>query len=454
MDMRELMASEMKIINGMFKRNDILAKVDLKQVVVVEVGYISYGLKLAPTERLAHIESIQRELSARLATNRRRLGLTLPNNIEFNAIVTSTPRLSVEVPHPSPKILLWPMKRMLHGTPRHSMLIGRSYLDGPRDEYVKFDDAPHILVCGITNAGKSVLLQTMLLSLCAGTSPTELELVLVDLKNEDLVPFARLPHVGRFATTREAALEAIQYVRDEKDRRITGESDKSRRIVLVIDEMAQLAAIREAKDTLGDIASIGRSKNINLIGATQQPTEKGGMGSLMKANFVMRLVGMVAPGQSHIATGRANTHADLLPGRGAFLKCFGMAVHRFQSFYIDINDVNLAVNYISTKLWGDYCDESQRVVMNHGPVVMSPVITTVPTVTEEAKTHTFPIGYGRPLTDDEKRCVCELAKRGEFQHNGSPSVNKLTHHVYGSKNPERMAWIREALEVSDEKVTA
>lgn len=330
MNIKQLMANEAALITTMFKRNNIKAKVDPKKSFLVATGYISYGLTLAMDERFANVEKVQRELSTVIGNARRKAGF--PGDLQ--AIPVSFPRLALELPHPKPEPLL-ASNAVLTSAQPHTMLCGRSYIDGPQDEFVNFDDTPHILVVGMTGAGKSVLMQTMLLSLAANTSPIEVKFVLVDLKNEDLVPFEKLPHTLTFAGTRSDALDALRFVYAEKEKRVAQRGYNPYRLVTIIDEMAQLAGDSEAREILGDLASIGRSKSINLIGATQHPTEKGGLGSLLKANFPLRLAGMVSPGLSYAATGRPQTHADLLPGKGAFLRLEGPQVYRFQSYYVD-----------------------------------------------------------------------------------------------------------------------
>jgi len=259
----------------------------------------------------------------------------------------------IETPHPSPRPLLWTADA-LTATPPHQMLIGKSYDSQHRaqDERVSFSDSPHVLIAGITNAGKSVLAQTMLLSLVGNTSPEQLHIVMVDLKNEDMTPFASLPHVVRFARRPSEALEAIQMVQAEKDKRIDNPKRKPYRLVLWIDEVAQLANDKDAIAMLGDIASIGRSKGINLVVATQHPTAQGGIGGLMKANFPLRLVGMVAPGTAHIATNRPGTGAEQLPGKGAFLYLQSNVIKRFQSFYVAPDDVRGQVANVAQRWQG------------------------------------------------------------------------------------------------------
>ena len=240
---------------------------------------------------------------------------------------------------------------------------------------------------------------------------------------------------------------------------------------------------------LGDLASIGRSKAINLIGATQQPTEAGGLGSLLKANFPVRLVGMVAPGQSHIATGRPATHADLLPGKGAFLRCEGPNVYRFQSFYIDGGEVEGMAKFIAKDVWGRVRESSpaRRGRVEAVPVVNGKIVAKRPASAPDMASYSgsyapdmqpaiasysqlsgsyhtskegagsvasyeqlFPVNEGRALTAKEAAAVRALADAGEFNYRGKFSMNRAMLHIYGSRNPERAAWIDEALEGSDD----
>lgn len=436
-DIQKLVHAEIKVINRILSAHGIQAATNLSRTRVIRSGYISYGLRMADNERMKRIEAITREISSRLTERRCQLFGTQDR---VPARLSDFPT-GIEVPHPEPQPLLWSWRKV-DTAPTHSMLLGRSYINGPREERVSFDEAPHALVVGITGAGKSILQQMMLLSLCYATSPADLRIVLIDLKNEDMLPFAHLPHIERFAGTPSEAIAAIRSVRDEKDRRVADPNRKPYRLVLWIDELAQLAQEKEAREALGDIASIGRGKLINLVAATQYPTAEGGMGPLMKANFPLRLVGMVAPGQSHIATGRPQVGADLLPGRGAFLRCQGPDVHRLQAYYIEPADVVAMAGYVSRR-WVDMAPAIASYSHQNQPATSGEKATSS---IASYDSHLFPIRAGRPLTEAEAQAVRRLAEAGEFDYRGELSINRAMQAVYGSRSPERAMWIREALE--------
>lgn len=433
--MKALVENEVNIINRIFQQNKVMAKI-VKAENVLD-SFIRYQLRLHTTQSFNAVEKLIRELT--VAVNRTREKYT---TVTTEILPLSKPYFALEVTHPNPKTLNWSMRKATNLDP-HVMLCGVSAVNS-KSEIIRLEDTPHTLIAGITGAGKSILLQMMLLSLCNSTSPEDLELVLIDLKNEDLVPFKNLPHVSLFAGNRDKALQAIDYVVEQKEKRIEQGKQNNRRIVLVLDELAQVAINKATTLALGDLTSIGRSKRINLIAATQSVTKEGGVGSMMKANFTCRLIGKVAPGLSAIATGLPNMYAHLLPGKGSFLRIEGSNNHRFQSYYVDHDDVALMTNYVS-----------QQYKLQDSKAVLSGVNTGVidenqwfytSSKEKQPNTGVFPIGNCRELTATEIAEVHRLSTLPEFQFQGKPSLNKLVLYVFGSKNAETLAELKSVLE--------
>lgn len=327
MSLKRQMLKEINLINRCLADHKVDAGTAPAWTLVAASSFIAYGIRLGRGERIANVEKTLPELAELISAERHRA----------TPIRLRTMPLALEVPHPAPRPLSWQTADI--DTEPHSMLLGRSYTyQGPREELLRFDEQPHALIAGMTGAGKSVLLSMMLLTLLRNTSPDELRVVLVDLKNEDLVPFARLPHVVTFAGERKAARAAINFVHTVKDERIASRQ-RPFRLVLAVDELAELANVDGSLDQMGSILSVGRTLGVNVLAATQHPLAKV-VGGIAKANFPVRLAGMVIDANAaNVATGRPGTGAEMLPGRGAFLRIQSADVVRLQSYFIDEGDI-------------------------------------------------------------------------------------------------------------------
>lgn len=167
---------------------------------------------------------------------------------------------------------------------------------------------PHGLIGGATGSGKSVCINSLLVSLLYKASPEDVKLVLIDPKVVELAPFQDIPHLAApvINDAKEAAL-ALKWAVDEMERRYErfaecGARDITRYnrqvnteerlpyIVIVIDELADLMMVspQDVEDAICRIAQKARACGIHLVIATQRPSVDVITG-LIKANIPTRL---------------------------------------------------------------------------------------------------------------------------------------------------------------------
>ena len=118
-------------------------------------------------------------------------------------------------------------------------------------------------------------------------------------------------------------------------------SNTSPRIVVAIDELADLVLTggRPMEQLLTRLTQRGREAGIHLVACSQKPTAAV-IGSLVKSNFPVRLVGSVAsPEDAKVATGLPGTGAERLLGQGDFLLVAKGEVTRMQAAYIDLGEI-------------------------------------------------------------------------------------------------------------------
>jgi S-DNA-T family DNA segregation ATPase FtsK/SpoIIIE len=179
-------------------------------------------------------------------------------------------------------------------------------------------DLPHMLVAGATGAGKSVCINTLLISLLYKASPEDLRLILIDPKRVEMSDYAGLPHLmlDEIICDVDKAIRALNWAIVEMNRRIlfleqnkfrniedynadcekTG-NEKMPRIVLVVDELADLMALgkKAVEDNINRIARLARAVGIHLIVATQRPSVDVVSGTI-KNNLPSRIAFHVTAG--------------------------------------------------------------------------------------------------------------------------------------------------------------
>ncbi|MAE68251.1 MAG: DNA translocase FtsK [Candidatus Peribacteraceae bacterium] len=172
------------------------------------------------------------------------------------------------------------------------------------------NDMPHLLIAGATGSGKSVCMNSFLASLLFQNAPHELKLILIDPKRVELMPYDGIPHLlTPVITEAERALQALRWAVAEMGRRLhrfseagvrnldeyneKQEKEESYlpRVVIVVDELADLMMRQYRRDTetmVARIAQMARATGMHLIIATQRPSVDVITG-LIKANIPTRI---------------------------------------------------------------------------------------------------------------------------------------------------------------------
>jgi DNA segregation ATPase FtsK/SpoIIIE, S-DNA-T family len=194
----------------------------------------------------------------------------------------------------------------------------------------------HALIAGTTGSGKTALARAIVASLAWHNHQRALQMVLIDPKGRGFAPFAGLPHllcdVVDDVSEVGAVLARLVTAMEQRD----AERRTEPRIVIAIDELADLVQVggRPVEQQLTRLTQRGREAGLHLVACTQKPAAAV-IGSLIKSNFPVRLVGAVtSPEDAKVATGLAGTGAERLLGQGDFLVVAKGQVTRMQAAYI------------------------------------------------------------------------------------------------------------------------
>jgi len=237
-----------------------------------------------------------------------------------------------------------------------------------------------LLIAGSTGSGKSVCVNSIILSILYKRSPQQVKLILIDPKIVELKLYNDIPHLlTPVITTPKRAFQALQYCLCEMERRyalLDGmavrniieynkriverniATEKLPYIVVIIDEFADLMATtgRELEQTLARLAAMSRAVGIHLVLATQRPSIDVITG-LIKANIPTRIAFMVASKMdSRIILDQVG--AEKLLGKGDMLYASTTdPIERIQGTFITDSEVESVVEYVKQFGEPDYIDD-------------------------------------------------------------------------------------------------
>ena len=245
---------------------------------------------------------------------------------------------------------------------------------------------PHGLIAGATGSGKSVCINSILVSLLYKASPDELKMLLIDPKMVELAPYNRIPHlVSPVITDVKAATAALKWAVEEMERRYelfahTGVRDIKRfnelakrnkqysdmlpYLVIVIDELADLMMMSPAdvEEAICRIAQKARACGIHLIIATQRPSVDVITG-LIKANVPTRVAFSVSSSVDS-RTIIDGSGAERLLGKGdmLFLENGSSKPVRLQGTFVSDDEIDDIIHHVREQREPDYLFQQDELI--------------------------------------------------------------------------------------------
>jgi len=300
---------------------------------------IRFFLVPAPQVRLATLYALQNDLALALKVSSVRI-----SRAEQGVIL--------EFPNPEPRPVtftgLWPEVEPL---PPATALLGLTDAGAPLLARLSSPEVAHVLISGTTGSGKTALLRTIAVSLALGHTPEEVRLLCLDPKGRAFRALVGLPHLIRPVvldpSEMREALGSLTRLMEVRDR----QGGRAPRIVVLVDELADLVMTGEGLEALlTRLVQRGREAGMHLVAATQRPSAAV-LSGLMRANFPLRLVGKVVTVEdARIATGRGQTGAEALGGRGDFLAVGGSAQPiRFEVAFIGEQEAQMELREVATR---------------------------------------------------------------------------------------------------------
>jgi S-DNA-T family DNA segregation ATPase FtsK/SpoIIIE len=248
-------------------------------------------------------------------------------------------------------------------------------------------DMPHLLIAGTTGSGKTVCVNSLILSMLFRATPDELRFLMVDPKMVELAPFNGLPHLlCPVVTEPKKASHALNWVVNEMEERYrllakagarnieayNVKQEKIPYIVVIIDEFADLMTVvpDQIENAVTRLAQLSRAVGIHLVLATQRPSVDVITG-VIKANLPARISFKVAS-KVDSRTVLDMNGADKLLGKGdmLFMRPGESKLIRIQGSLVSDKEIEKVVDFIKSQgepvYDEDILKEQERAVMANG----------------------------------------------------------------------------------------
>ncbi|MDR7869955.1 MAG: DNA translocase FtsK [Tissierellaceae bacterium] len=335
-----------------------------------------YELSPSPGIKLSRIVSLSDNIALSLASS----------DIRIEAPIPGKSAVGIEVPNKSKDTVS--LKEMLL-TEEYidldsniPLVLGKDVSGKPIVSSI--DKMPHLLIAGATGSGKSVCINTIIMSIIYKTSPEDVKLMLIDPKVVELSIYNNIPHLLiPVVTDAKKASFALNWAVEEMEKRYKlfaqssvrdmasynskqekNNLDKLPSIVIIIDELADLmmVAAQEIEDYICRLAQMARAAGIYLIVATQRPSVDVITGTI-KANIPSR-ISFAVSSQVDSRTILDMSGAEKLLGKGdmLFYPSFYSKPLRVQGAFVSDKEVETVVNFLKDNNQAEYDDDVIEVV--------------------------------------------------------------------------------------------
>lgn len=339
------------------------------KVVAAHVGpsVTQYELEIKHGTKVSKVTGVNKELALALAAKDIRIQAPIPGKSTIGIELPNKKNSMVSV-----REILERMPSSLDNS-KLAVTLGKDIMGNP--QYCEINKTPHLLVAGSTGSGKSVCINSFIISILMRSKPDEVKLILVDPKKVELSMYNGVPHLlAPVVTDPQKANIALKKMVVEMERRydefeksgtknIAGynayvdkknenlpESEHLKKmpyIVIIIDELADLmlVAAKEVQDSIMRITQMARAAGMHLIVATQRPSTDVITG-VVKANIPSRIAFAVSSGIDS-RTILDSQGAEKLLGKGdmLFLPQGENTPIRIQGTFISDEEIKTVVDY-------------------------------------------------------------------------------------------------------------
>ncbi|MCR5572344.1 MAG: DNA translocase FtsK [Candidatus Saccharibacteria bacterium] len=357
-----------------------------------------YTLRPPAGVKVSKIATLDRDLALNLAKDKIRIEAPIPGTRTVGIEIPNNKAASVGL-HELLKSNEW--HKMIADKPL-AFAVGKDISGRPiMGNLAKM---PHLLIAGTTGSGKSVMTNTLIMSMLYHNSPADLRLIIVDPKQVEMAAYDAIPHLlapvitnvsealsamqwavkemeSRYTTMKEARVKNIvdynekmakegtpAVIADEDGNQQKHDNGKMPYIVVIVDEMADLMMMagKELETLIVRIAQKGRAAGIHLVLATQRPEVKVVTG-LIKANIPGRIAFAVNNNtDSRVMLDMGGAEKLLGSGDMLFLttEMMGKPV-RVQGAFVSDPEIGKVTDFLRQQAPADYNEEvtSQQVVL-------------------------------------------------------------------------------------------